>query len=335
MRELEFFFDLITMNNLENPLKIENIEETTKKLENFISSQIHEKLRKKGVVIGLSGGIDSSITATLSVKSLGPENVFGMILPEKESSPQSANLAKILAEKLKIETETIDMTPILDAFNVYEIRENIVRKYFPSFNEECTYGLAVSTNAVTQGGLRIPFLQIQDKQNHIHKFRLSPIDFSTLSSATSIKHRTRMTMLYYFAEKYNLAVVGSTNKSEYIQGYFVKYGDGGVDLEPIQNLYKTQIYQLGKYLQIPEEILNRKASPDTWSFEVSDEDFFYGVDYYTLDLVWHAKEKNIPMENIEKFIDLEKSQIENLLLYLKKRWNSSLHMREVPASLEL
>jgi len=322
------------MNNLENPLKIENIEDISKKLQDFIKSQVRDNLRKKGVVIGLSGGIDSSVTATLSVESLGSENVFGLILPEKESNPESANLAKTLAEKLGIQTEIIDMTSIVDAFQVYKIREDIVKNYFPSFNTGCTYRLAVSQNAVLKGGLRIPFLEIQDNENIIHKFRLNPLDFSTLSSATSIKHRTRMTMLYFFAEKNNLAVVGSTNKSEYVQGYFVKYGDGGVDLEPLQNLYKTQVYQLGNHLKIPEEILNRKASPDTWSFEVSDEDFFYGVNYYTLDFIWYAKEHNIPLEKIEKLIDLEKSQIENLILYLEKRWNSSSHMREMPSSLK-
>jgi len=262
------------LKNLENSLKLSNIEDICNQLENFIKSEIKENFRKNGVVIGLSGGLDSSVTAALCVKSLGPENVLGLILPEKESSPKSENLAKSLANQLGIKIETIDMTSILDAFNVYTIRENIVKKYFESFTKGCTYRLVVSQDAVIKGGLRIPFLEIQDNDKVIHKFRLTPSDFMTLSSATSIKHRTRMSMLYFFAEKNNLAVLGSTNKSEYVQGYFVKYGDGGVDLEPIQNLYKTQVFQLGNHLEIPVDILNRKASPDTWSLEVTDEDFF-------------------------------------------------------------
>ena len=325
---------MIILKNLENSLKLSNIGDICNQLENFIKSEIKENFRKNGVVIGLSGGLDSSVTAALSVKSLGPENVLGLILPEKESSPKSENLAKSLANQLGIKIETIDMTSILDAFNVYAIRENIVKKYFESFTKGCKYRLVVSQDAVIKGGLRIPFLEIQDNDKVIHKFRLTPSDFSTLSSATSIKHRSRMSMLYYFAEKNNLAVIGSTNKSEYIQGYFVKYGDGGVDLEPLQNLYKTQVLQLGNHLKISSNILDRKASPDTWSLEVSDEDFFYGINYETLDLIWNARENNISLENITKLVNLDQSQVKNLISYLEKRWNSTSHMRKTPSSLK-
>ena len=322
------------MKNLENSLKLSNIEDICNQLENFIRFEVKENFRKNGVVIGLSGGLDSSVTAALSVKSLGSENVLGLILPEKESSPKSENLAKSLANELGIKTETIDMTSILDAFNIYTIRENIVKKYFNSFTKGCTYRLVVSRDAVIKGGLRIPFLEIQDNDKLIHKFRLNPSDFSTLSSATSIKHRSRMSMLYFIAEKNNLAVLGSTNKSEYVQGYFVKYGDGGVDLEPIQNLYKTQVFQLGSHLKIPENILNRKASPDTWSLEVTDEDFFYGINYETLDIILHAKENDMSLVNITKLVNLDQLQVKNLISYLEKRWNSTLHMRKTPSSLK-
>jgi NAD+ synthase len=325
---------MIILKNPENSLKLSNIEDVCSQLENFIRSEVKENFRKNGVVIGLSGGLDSSVTAALSVKSLGPENVLGLILPEKESSPKSENLAKSLADQLGIKTETIDMTSILDAFDIYKIRENVVKKYFDSFTQGCKYRLVVSQDAVIKGGLRIPFLEIQDNKKLIHKFRLIPSDFSTLSSATSIKHRTRMSMLYFFAEKNNLAVLGSTNKSEYVQGYFVKYGDGGVDLEPIQNLYKTQVFQLGHHLKIPKDILDRKASPDTWSLEVTDEDFFYGVNYETLDIIWNAKENNISLENVTKLVNLDQSQVENLISYLEKRWNSTSHMRKTPSNLK-
>ena len=107
-----------------------------------------------------------------------------------------------------------------------------------------------------------------------------------------------------------------------------------VDVEPLQNLYKTQVLQLGSHLKISSNILDRKASPDTWSLEVTDEDFFYGINYETLDLIWNAKENNVSLENITKLVDLDQSQVKNLISYLEKRWNSTSHMRKTPSSLK-
>tara|TARA_Y100000590_G_scaffold465194_1_gene636770 strand:- start:47 stop:1018 length:972 start_codon:yes stop_codon:yes gene_type:complete len=323
------------MKNSKNTLKLKNVKKTSNDLSKFIKSQVIENYRRKGVVIGLSGGLDSSVTASLSVKSLGSQNVLGLILPEKESNPNSYKLAKSLAKRLKIKYEIIDITKILDSYQIYKLREDIVKKYFSKFNQKCKYRLSIPQYNLENSGLRIPFLEIEDTIKQIHKFKITSYDFSTLSSLTSIKHRTRMTMLYSFAEKNNLVVVGSTNKSEYIQGYFVKYGDGGVDIEPIQNLYKTQIYELGNHLKLPKKILQRKASPDTWSLETSDEEFFFGIDYETLDLLLYALEKKLSLTKIAKLTDINKNQIKILKKNLQKRKNISSHMRELSPSLKL
>ena len=144
-----------------------------------------------------------------------------------------------------------------------------------------------------------------------------------------------MTMLYFLAEKNNYLVAGTTNKSEYVQGYFVKYGDGGVDFDPIVDLYKTQIYQLAEYLQIPSEIIKRKASPDTWSFEVSDQEFFFSLPYEIIDLLWYAKEQQIPIEKIERSLSLTKEQIIRIFSDQERKWKNSEHLRNIPPNLKL
>ncbi len=231
-------------------------------LQDFIHKQVYDNFRKRGIVVGISGGIDSAISAKLCCNAVGKENVLGIILPEKESNPQSQEFAKKYCEKLGIKYEIEDITSILDSSEIYQIREKIVKKYFPDYNQSCKYRIVFSEN-FDSDGLSIPYLEVNDGNNQIHKIKLSLNDYFTITAATNIKHRIRMTRLYFHAEKNNFLVCGTTNKAEFQQGYFVKYGDGGVDIEPLANLYKTQIYQLGTYLDIPNEIIERKASPDT------------------------------------------------------------------------
>ena len=298
----------------------------------FIKKEVFEIYQKKGVVVGLSGGIDSAITAALCTKSIGSEKILGLILPEKESDVNSKNLALQIAEKYNIETKSIDITNILESFGVYENKEKIVKQKFPNYNEKCKYRVVVPPKL--ENNIGMPFLEILDNENTLHKLKISSFDFLNLTAATSIKHRVRMTMLYNYAEKNNFTVVGTTNKTEYLQGYFVKYGDGGSDIEPLVHLYKTQIYQIANFLKLPEEIINQDASPDVWSFKTSDEEFFYAVPYNIVDLILYGREKNLSINEIAKFLNLESEKIEKLIQFQNQKQNKSQTMREKPHSID-
>ncbi len=325
---------MIELNFTKDILKIKDTESVIKSLEDFIREQTFEKYRKRGIVIGISGGIDSAVSATLACNAVGKEKVLGLILPEKESNPESQKLAEKLCKKLKVEYVIDDITPILNSSSVYKIREQIVKKLFPNFDDSCKYRLIFTEN-FDNDGLSIPYLEIQDSQNQIHKFKISLNDYLTITAATNIKHRTRMSRLYYYAEKNNYLVCGTTNKAEFQQGYFVKYGDGGVDIEPLVNLFKTQVYQLAQFLDIPNEIIQRNASPDTWSFDISDEEFFFSLTYDVIDLMLYAKEKSIPINEISSILDLNEDKIKRILKSQERKWTSSRTSRNFPPTFDM
>ena len=311
-------------------LQIKEIEKTVASIENFVKEEILEKFQRKGTVIGISGGIDSAVMASICTRSVNPNQVLGLIMPEKESDPSSQILAEKIANQLDIETKIIDITSILESFGVYENKEKIIKEKFSNFNNNCMYSVRVPSKFGNSVG--IPFLEILDDKNKKHQIKISASEFLTLTASSSIKHRVRMTLLYYYAEKNNFCVVGTTNKSEFLQGYFVKYGDGGTDIEPLSNLYKSQIYQISEFLNIPREIHEKDASPDIWSLKTSDEEFFYSVPYHIVDLILYARENNMTESEIEKISDLSLEQIKKLLQFQNQKQVKSQHMREIPYS---
>ena len=311
-------------------LQIKEIEKIVASIENFVKEEILEKFQRKGAVIGISGGIDSAVMASICTRSVNPNQVLGLIMPEKESDPSSQILAEKIANQLGIETKIIDITSILESFGVYENKEKIIKEKFSNFNNNCMYSVRVPSKFGNSVG--IPFLEILDDKNKKHQIKISASEFLTLTASSSIKHRVRMTLLYYYAEKNNFCVVGTTNKSEFLQGYFVKYGDGGTDIEPLSNLYKSQIYQISEFLNIPREIHEKDASPDIWSLKTSDEEFFYSVPYHIVDLILYARENNMTESEIEKISDLSLEQIKKLLQFQNQKQVKSQHMREIPHS---
>ena len=320
------------MTEISELIKIKNLETKISEITNFIKNEVFEIYQKKGVVIGLSGGIDSAITAALCTKSIGSDKILGLILPEKESDPNSENLAQEIAKKYNIKTKTINITNILKEFGVYENKEKIVKEKFPNYNEKCKYRVVVPSKL--ENNIGMPFLEILDDENILHKLKISSFDFLNLTAATSIKHRVRMTMLYNYAEKNNFTVVGTTNKTEYLQGYFVKYGDGGSDIEPLVHLYKTQIYEIANFLKLPEKIINQDASPDVWSFKTNDEEFFYAVPYNVVDLILYARENNLSINEISKISSISTEKIKKLIQFQNQKQNKSKTMRENPHSIK-
>jgi NAD+ synthase len=311
-------------------LKI-NSNKETERISNFIRETILKDQRKKGAVIGLSGGIDSAISAALSVRALGLENVLGVILPEKESRDISERYAFLLAEQLGIRTEKVDITATLEQFGVYEKRHKVVKRNFPDFDATTwKYKMVLPGSLLEKDRLNVFSLVVQLPDGSEQRKRLNSQDFFEIVAASNIKQRTRMVCLYYFAERKNYAEVGTTNRTEAHQGFFVKYGDGGVDLEPLAHLYKSQIYMLAEYLNIPEEIRQRTPSPDTYTAEVSDTEFFFGVPFDILDYFLWADENNTPAAKVCKVLSLSEQQYSRIKRDIDQKSRITRHFLQTP-----
>jgi len=290
---------------------LENSEELKEKLSWFIKDTVHTQFRKDGIVIGVSGGVDSAVITSLAVDALGPERVFGLILPEKESTPSSRDLGIDLCRALKIRYEEVLITPMLESFNIYTKKEAVIKELFPRYDPAVhTTSLSRPPVITTEHALNIPSLKLLKDRNILGTKRLSASQFLYILSLQNVKQRTRMIVEYMYAEKMNYVVCGTTNKTELLIGFFVKYGDGGVDLEPIANCYKSQVYKLAELLGVDKRIIARAPSPDTWSHFTSDEEISLRIPYDILDQLLYAQEHHLPVETVQQNTKLEISQIE-------------------------
>jgi NAD+ synthase len=310
---------------------LSNVEDLKDKLPPFIQETVVDHLRKDGIVIGVSGGVDSALIATLAVEALGPEHVYGLLLHEKESSPSSRELAMRLCKKLKIPYGEVPITPMLESFGIYTQKESLIRELFPQYDPAIhTTNLFLPPGIASASLLALPSIRLSNEKGSIGTKRLSAPQYLKLISLQNVKQRTRMIVLYMHAEKMNYSVSGTTNKSELLTGYFVKFGDGGVDLEPIADLYKLQVYKLSELLKIDKKIISRAPSPDTWSHFTSDEDFYLRMPYDILDLLLYAEEHHIPSEIVLKNTGLNTSQIESALKHIHTMKNASRMLQLSP-----
>jgi NAD+ synthase len=304
----------------------------TERITNFIRQQALA-MRREGAVVGLSGGVDSALSTELCIRALGREKVFGLILPERESNPVSREYAIRQSERLGLRAEVIDISPTLEAIGTYTRRDEIIKKVFPEFDLSFKLKLSLPPDLLAKDALNVFTLTVENERGHRKSARLNKEALHGITAATNTKQRTRMLYLYCYAEKMGYLVCGTTNRSEFIQGYFVKYGDGGVDIEPIAHLYKMQVYQLARHLGVIKEIIERQPSPDTFSLETSDEDFYFRIPYEVLDLLLYAWEHKVTPEEVCAALGLQEDQVVRAFRDFQAKFLATRPLRRMPPSL--
>ncbi|MBN2440707.1 MAG: NAD(+) synthase [Spirochaetales bacterium] len=316
-----------------NVLKI-NPEQELKKLSQFIVEQMRVILKRKGIVVGLSGGIDSACIAAIAVHAIGKDKVVGLVLPEKESNPVSKEFAVKHAETLGIEYRTIDITPTVESVSGYSQRDEYIQTLVPEYKEGCKYNISLPTDLLERDSFNFYNLQVQISNGEIRKKRLNLEEFRAITSFANIKIRSRMLHLYAESEKRSFLVAGTTNRTEFFLGDFCKYGDGGTDIEPLSYLYKNQIYQLSEYLKVIQEIIDRQPSPDTFSLPVSDQEFFFRIPFDKLDYLLYGWEHKVPEKEVASALNLPEDAVIRAYKDFASKHRATAHLREMPHTLE-
>ena len=312
-------------------LQIGDVEAKVNAITQKLKQDITTVLKRKGAIIGISGGIDSSVTLALTARALGPENVLALILPEKDSSSDSKDLALKLAAQYGVRTLEENISGALEGFGCYARRDEAVKAVFPEY-DPATYSMKIGINAksISRNLPPVFSLTIVDRNGEEKSKLLPGKEYLQIVAASNFKQRCRMSMLYYHAERLYYAVIGTPNKHEVEQGFFVKHGDGGADVMPIGNFYKTQVYQLGSYLKIPEEIMSRTPTSDTYSAEQTQEEFFFQLPFREMDLIWYGFENGYPPAEVGAAMERSEEEIKAIYSNFQRKQRTTEYLRMAP-----
>ncbi|MFA7388460.1 MAG: NAD(+) synthase [Thiohalobacteraceae bacterium] len=296
-----------------------------------IRTALRETLHRRGLVIAMSGGIDSSVCAALAVHALGPKKVYGMLLPERDSASASTARGKALAAHLGIEYTVHDIAPTLEAIGCYHWRDDAIKSVFPDYGSGWKNKIVIS-GGIT-GGVNHFMLVVQDPAGDLHEKRLPLKEYLQIVAATNYKQRIRKTVEYFHADRLNYAVVGTPNRLEYDQGFFVKNGDGSADIKPIAHLYKTQVYSMAKSLGLPDEITSAVPTTDTYSLPQGQDEFYFALPYAKMDLALWALNNGVTAAQLAPAIGVSSEQAEWVFEDIRKKRSTTAYLHASPVLL--
>jgi NAD+ synthase len=301
--------------------------QATEQITSALKTNVLKHLRKRGAVVGLSGGIDSSVVAALCTKAFGKERVLGLLMPENDSSDESLELGTKLAEKLGIEVVAEPITGMLEGARCYQRRDEAVRSVIPDY--DASWKMKIVLPSVTESdAYRLYFLVAESPEGKRVTVRLPSEAYLAIVAATNFKQRCRKMLEYYHADRLNYAVAGTPNRLEYDQGFFVKNGDGSADFKPIAHLYKSQVYQLASHLDLPKEIQSRLPTTDTYSLPQSQEEFYFSLPYQHMDVCLYAHNNGLSAADVAESLNLTPEQVERVFRDIegKRRTTHYLHL---------
>src|SRR6266699_4333163 len=322
--------------NLGNGLQINPAAET-EKIAAALRHQLGESLSRRGLVVGMSGGIDSSVCAALAVRAVGAAHVFGLLMPEQDSDRASQGIAARWADALGMQYIVEDITPMLSAVGCYRRRNAAIRRVVPEFQDDWRFKVVLPGGRLDSDRLNVSTLAVEVPQHgrpEVRHVRLPPAEYREIVAATNFKQRVRTMLEYYHADRLHYAVVGTPNRLEYDQGFFVKGGDGLADVKPIAHLYKTQVYRLAEYLGVPAAIRSRVPTTDTYSLPQTQEEFYFSLPARTLDLVLLARDAGGDAADVAAQLGYRPEQIERAFCDIDSKRAAAVYLHHEPLLVE-
>jgi NAD+ synthase len=302
-----------------------------RQIEEAIRGIVGRQLHRRGAVVAVSGGVDSAVCAGLAARALGPKRVLALLMPDRDTPPEATARARAFCESLGIEYELQDIDPILKALGCYCRRDEAIRKLLPEYGPGFRHKIAIADDLLGQDRVNYFNLIIKLPDGRCEKVRMPLEVYLQVVAATNMKQRTRKLLECYHAERLNYAVIGTPNRLEYELGFFVRGGDGLADLKPIAHLYKTQVYAVARFLEVPEEIRTQAPSTDTYSLPQTQEEFYFALPYGQMDLLLYAYSHTVAAEKAGRALGLSTEQVDRAYrdIVAKRRAAALLHQRAI------